>query len=293
MSKKRLGRGLDALLSAAADPIPAPEPAAGDASAGQPAGLKEVPVEKISRSRYQPRRDFDEEALAELAASIKAQGLMQPVVVRPRPGGTFELIAGERRWRAAQLAGMTHVPVVVKDASDEQASAMALIENIQREDLNPLEEAMALDRLREEFELTQQQIADTVGKSRVAVANLLRLLNLSPRVRDMLANGDLEMGHARAMLSLAPIDQERAALEVIERGLSVRQTEALVRKLQAPRSSAPRVPAKTPDTLTLERDLTEKVGAPVAIAQDGKGKGTVTIRFSSLEELDGVLAHIK
>lgn len=293
MSKKRLGRGLDALLSAAADPIPAPEPGAGDASASQPAGLKEVPVEKISRSRYQPRRDFDEEALAELAASIKAQGLMQPVVVRPRPGGTFELIAGERRWRAAQLAGMTHVPVVVKDASDEQASAMALIENIQREDLNPLEEAMALDRLREEFELTQQQIADTVGKSRVAVANLLRLLNLSPRVRDMLANGDLEMGHARAMLSLAPIDQERAALEVIERGLSVRQTEALVRKLQAPRSSPAKVPAKTPDTLTLERDLTEKVGAPVAIAQDGKGKGTVTIRFSSLEELDGVLAHIK
>lgn len=293
MSKKRLGRGLDALLSAAADPIPAREPGAGDAVAEPPTGLKEVPVEKISRSRYQPRRDFDDEALAELAASIKAQGLMQPVVVRPRPGGTFELIAGERRWRASQLAGMTHVPVVVKDASDEQASAMALIENIQREDLNPLEEAMALDRLREEFELTQQQIADTVGKSRVAVANLLRLLNLSPRVRDMLANGDLEMGHARAMLSLAPIDQERAALEVIERGLSVRQTEALVRKLQAPRPSPARVPAKTPDTLTLERDLTEKVGAPVAIAQDGKGKGTVTIRFSSLEELDGVLAHIK
>ncbi|MEM1231323.1 MAG: ParB/RepB/Spo0J family partition protein [Pseudomonadota bacterium] len=293
MSKKRLGRGLDALLSAATDPIPAPEPGT-QGGADAATGPREVPVEKITRSRFQPRRDFDDEALAELAASIKAQGLMQPVVVRPRPGGTFELIAGERRWRASQLAGMTHVPVVVKDANDEQASAMALIENIQREDLNPLEEAMALDRLREEFGLTQQQVAGTVGKSRVAVANLLRLLNLSPKVRDMLANGDLEMGHARALLSLAPLDQERAALEVIERSLSVRQTEALVRKLQAPKSSArPSAAGKSADTLVLERDLSEKIGAPVAIAQDAQGKGTLTIRFSTLAELDGVLAHIK
>ncbi len=286
MSKKRLGRGLDALLSAA-EPATPTEPELG-------ANLAEVAVEKISRSRFQPRRDFDEDALAELAASIKAQGLMQPVVVRPRPGGTYELIAGERRWRAAQLAGLTSVPVVLRDVNDEQASAMALIENIQREDLNPLEEAMALDRLREEFGLTQQQIADTVGKSRVAVANLLRLLNLSPRVRDMLANGDLEMGHARALLSLEPLDQERAALEVIERGLSVRQTEALVRKLQAPKAPPVAKPAgKSADILTLERDLSERVGAPVAITQDGGGKGALTIRYSSLEELDGVLSHIK
>ncbi|MFK7915494.1 MAG: ParB/RepB/Spo0J family partition protein [Pseudomonadales bacterium] len=290
MSKKRLGRGLDALLSAAA-----PEPAADEAgteTAG--ANLAEVPVEKISRSRFQPRREFDEEALAELAASIKAQGLMQRVVVRARPGGMFELIAGERRWRASQLAGLQAIPVVVKDATDEQASAMALIENIQREDLNPLEEAMALDRLREEFELTQQQIADTVGKSRVAVANLLRLLNLSPKVRTMLANGDLEMGHARALLSLESFDQERAALEVIERALSVRQTEALVRKMQAPKAPAPqKAAAKSGDILTLERDLSEKIGAPVAINQDGAGKGSLTIRYSSLEELEGVLNHLK
>lgn len=288
MSKKRLGRGLDALLSAAA-----PEPAAEhpDAAGGN---LAEVPVEKISRSRFQPRREFDEEALAELAASIKSQGLMQPVVVRARSGGMFELIAGERRWRASQLAGLQSIPVVVKEASDEQASAMALIENIQREDLNPLEEAMALDRLREEFELTQQQIADTVGKSRVAVANLLRLLNLSPKVRAMLANGDLEMGHARALLSLDPFDQERAALEVIERALSVRQTEALVRKMQAPKTSPASKPsAKSSDILTLERDLSEKIGAPVAINQDGAGKGSLTIRYTSLEELEGVLSHLK
>ncbi|MGI9324033.1 MAG: ParB/RepB/Spo0J family partition protein [Pseudomonadales bacterium] len=286
MSKKRLGRGLDALLSAA-EPVAPNEPEPG-------ADLAEVAVEKISRSRFQPRRDFDEDALAELAASIKAQGLMQPVIVRPRPGGMYELIAGERRWRAAQLAGLASVPVVLRDVNDEQASAMALIENIQREDLNPLEEAMALDRLREEFGLTQQQIADTVGKSRVAVANLLRLLNLSARVRDMLANGDLEMGHARALLSLQPLDQERAALEVIERGLSVRQTEALVRKLQAPKASPAAKPAgKSADVLTLERDLSERIGAPVAITQDGGGKGALTIRYSSLEELDGVLSHIK
>lgn len=290
MSKKRLGRGLDALLSAAT-----PELAADSADDSvNAANLAEVPVEKISRSRFQPRRDFDEEALAELAASIKAQGLMQPVVVRARAGGMYELIAGERRWRASQLAGLAAIPVVVKEASDEQASAMALIENIQREDLNPLEEAMALDRLRDEFELTQQQIADTVGKSRVAVANLLRLLNLSPKVRTMLANGDLEMGHARALLSLEPFDQERAALEVIERGLSVRQTEALVRKMQAPKApTSPKAAAKSPDILTLERELTDKIGAPVAINQDGAGKGSLTIRYSSLEELEGVLNHLK
>ncbi|MEM1434073.1 MAG: ParB/RepB/Spo0J family partition protein [Pseudomonadota bacterium] len=258
--------------------------------------LVDLDVSAIVRSQYQPRRDFDEAALDELAASIRAQGLMQPLVVRPRPGGRFELIAGERRWRAAQLAGLNKVPVLVREVDDRSAGAMALIENIQREDLNPLEEAMAFDRLKTEFGLTQQQIADTVGKSRAAVANLLRLLNLAPPVRELLANGDLEMGHARALLGLEPLDQERAATEVIEKGLSVRQAEALVRRLQvgSPRSAAGATGRPVDaDTAVLERELSDKLGAPVTINQNAKGRGELKIRFSSLDELEGVLAHLR
>ena len=289
MSRKRLGRGLDALLS-------------GDAGGAEasPAGEQgEVAVEAVVRGRYQPRREFSEESLQELAASIRAQGLMQPIVVRPRPQGGYELIAGERRWRAARMAGLTRIAAIIREVSDEQASAMALIENIQREDLNPLEEAFALQRLRDEFELTQQQVADAVGKSRVAVTNLLRLLNLAPPVRELLQRGDIEMGHARALLALPALDQERLARDVATKRLSVRQTENLVRQWQerAARAGAirrvnPRA-AKDPDTLRLEQELSDRIGAPVNIAHGSGGRGQLVIRYSSLDELDGILKHLR
>jgi len=286
VTRKRLGRGLDALLSGD-----------GSSKADVEGSIAEVAVDQILRGRYQPRRIFSEDSLQELAASIRAQGLMQPIVVRPRPQGGYELIAGERRWRAAQIAGLQRIPVVIKEVSDERASAMALIENIQREDLNPLEEAMALQRLKDEFELTQQQVADALGKSRVAVTNLLRLLNLAPAVRDMLEQGAIEMGHARALLTLDPTDQERLANDIATRQLSVRQAEALVRQLQtrAERRLEPAVAGarKDADTRRLERELSERVGAPVSISHGTAGKGQVVIRYSSLDELDGILKHIR
>jgi ParB family chromosome partitioning protein len=300
VSKKRLGRGLDALLSAQrSEPQPVPTDAAASAMPGTTAAesgraLDSVAVGEVVRSRYQPRLNFDEESLAELAASIRAQGLMQPIVVRPRPQGGYELIAGERRWRAAQLAGLSRIPAVVRDVTDEQASAMALIENIQREDLNPLEEAQALERLRDEFGLTQQQVADAVGKSRVAVTNLLRLLNLSAPVRQMLLEGQLEMGHARALLPLTPLDQERLARVVAAKQLSVRATESLVRARQQPAPEKRTSPAKDADTARLERELSDRVGAPVTIQMDAAGRGgKLVIGYTSLEELDGILAHLK
>ena len=301
MSKKRLGRGLDALLSAdraTREPVPtenAPEgsPGATAAETPRPAGLTEVAIDDVVASRYQPRRVFDEVALDELAASIRSQGLMQPVVLRTRPQGGYELIAGERRWRAARIAGLAHIPAVLREVTDEQASAMALIENIQREDLNPLEEAQALDRLKGEFGLTQQQVADAVGKSRVAVTNLLRLLTLSPPVRDMLLSGELEMGHARALLPLPALDQERLARVVATKGLSVRATEALVRDRHKPAKNTS-APVKDADTARLERELSDRIGAPVVIHQDHKGRGgKLTIGYSSLDELEGILAHLK
>ncbi len=253
-----------------------------------------VAITDIQRNPYQPRRHFDEVALNELAASIKAQGLMQPLVVRPRPSGGYELIAGERRLRACGLAGLDAVPVVVKEVTDQQALALALIENLQREDLKPLEEAEALHRLREEFGLTQQETADAIGKSREAVANLLRLLNLHPAVRRMLDGDALEMGHARALLSLPSADQAAAARQVVTKKLTVRQTEALVRRLlaggAANRASAA---AADVDTLALERELAEKISAPVSISHNAKGAGKVTIRFASLDELDSVLSRIR
>ena len=281
MARKPLGRGLEALLSdgGALDPEP---------SAGAPVALHE-----IHRNRYQPRRHFDEAALAELSRSIGAHGLMQPVVLRSRPQGGYELVAGERRLRAAGLAGLAAVPAIVREVSDEQAAAMALIENVQREDLKPLEEAAALRRLRDEFGLTQQAVADAVGKSREAVANLLRLLNLDPAVRELLDEGALEMGHARALLPLPPADQIAAAQQTVREGLNVRQTEALVRRLLASEASTRKKAAgKDADTLDLERRVTEKLGAPVSIAHDAKGAGRVTIRYSSLDELDGILGHL-
>lgn len=297
MSKKRLGRGLDALLSAerSAQPVSTEDtPTDSGATTGTGSALDTIAIAEVVRSRYQPRLAFDEESLAELAASIRAQGLMQPVVVRPRPQGGYELIAGERRWRAAELAGLSRIPAVIRDVSDEQASAMALIENIQREDLNPLEEAQALERLKDEFGLTQQQVADAVGKSRVAVTNLLRLLNLCAPVRQMLLAGELEMGHARALLPLSPLDQERLARVVATKALSVRATEALVRARQQPAREKSRAVQKDADTARLERELSDRVGAPVSIQMDaGNRGGRLVIAYSTLEELDGILAHLK
>ncbi|MEN9806779.1 MAG: hypothetical protein RL756_1299 [Pseudomonadota bacterium] len=284
MSKRRLGRGLDALLSGPDDTAAPPE-----------SGIAEIALDQIVRGRYQPRRIFTEESLNELAASIRAQGLMQPIVVRPRPQGGYELIAGERRWRAARIAGLDQIPAIVREVADDRASAMALIENIQRENLNPLEEALALQRLRDEFALTQQQVADAVGKSRVAVTNLLRLLNLPPAVRELLDQGVIEMGHARALLSLDPLEQERLAREIADRQLSVRQAENMVRELLAPKpETTPKEPGdRSADTRHLEQSLAERLGAPVSIQHKSGGSGQLVIRYSSLEELDGILAHIR
>ncbi len=283
MSNRRLGRGLSSLLSTA----PAPPPGA--------VGQTTVSLDDIHPSRYQPRRSFDEQPLAELAQSIRTQGLMQPVLLRPRPQGGYELVAGERRWRAAGLAGLEEVPAVIKEVSDQQASVMALIENMQREDLKPLDEAAGLQRLQEEFGLTQQQVADAVGKSRPAVANALRLLNLEAPVRDLLNDGALEMGHARALLPLPAGTQAAAAQTIVARGLSVRQAEALARRLlegggEGRGKQPPQ--AKDADTLALERSLTDRMGAPVSISHNTRGKGRVTISYASLDELDGILSRL-
>ena len=236
--------------------------------------------------------DMHEEALAELAASIKQQGVMQPIVIRPISSDRYEIIAGERRWRATQLAGLDTIPAVIKAVPDDAAIAMSLIENIQRENLNPIEEAVALKRLQDEFELTQQQVADAVGKSRTTVTNLLRLINLSLDARVMLERGDLEMGHARALLALNQDQQSQAARSVVGGGLSVRQTEALVRRLLAdpkPKSQE----QKSPDIRQLEQSLAEKLGASVSVQHSAKGSGKLVLKYSSLDELDGILAHIK
>jgi ParB family chromosome partitioning protein len=294
MAKKRgLGRGLDALLgSHQAARQTAPDTLAAAAGDGE---LKHLPVDLIQRGKYQPRRDMNPEALEELANSIRAQGVMQPIVVRPIAADRYEIIAGERRWRATQLAGLDTVPAVVRDVPDDTAVAMALIENIQREDLNPMEEAQALARLQKEFELTHQQIAEAVGKSRATVTNLLRLMSLRADVQRLLEHGDLEMGHARALLSLAPEQQASAAHAVVSKGLSVRQTEALVRRLQQEEKPGAGTGAARPDPdiHRLQETLAEKVGAPVLIQHGAKGKGRLVFSYNSLDELDGILAHIK
>ncbi len=294
MTKKRgLGRGLDALLgsdTSAAGDLGA-RSSTGDHKTDRSTHMREIPVDQVYAGKYQPRKNIKQESLEELAASIRVQGVIQPIVLRGKKSGGYEIIAGERRWRATLLAGLETIPAVITDVSDERAIAMALIENIQREDLNPLEESLALRRLQEEFELTQQQVADAVGKSRVTVTNLLRLLNLCSNVREMLADGLLEMGHARALLSLDAYEQEKLARKVISGGLSVRQTEALVRSRAAgDLKPAPRI--SDPDTQRLETELSEKIGAPVSVV-DKKGKGQVIIRYSSLEELDGILEHLR
>lgn len=290
MSSRRrgLGRGLDALLGEAAT-----------GTAGQDdAALTNLPLDQLESGRYQPRREFDPDALQALASSIRAQGVVQPIVVRPLPGDDqYEIIAGERRWRAAQLAGLSEIPAIVRDIPDEMAVAIALIENIQREDLNPLEEASALKRLTEEFGMTHQAIADAVGRSRVGVSNLLRLLDLSAAVKRHIEAGHLEMGHARALLTLDEATQGELAAQVVARGLSVRQTEALVRQHQKraekPADEAEPNPADDPDVRRLQQDLAERLGAEVQIDHGKKGKGRLVIRYHSLDELDGILAHIR
>ena len=255
--------------------------------------MKNIPVDLIQRGKYQPRTDMHEEALEELAASIKTQGVMQPIVIRPISSDKYEIIAGERRWRATQMAGLDTIPAIVKPVGDEAAIAMALIENIQRENLNPIEEAMALKRLQDEFELTQQEVADAVGKSRVTVTNLMRLIGLHIDVRKMLEHGDMEMGHARALLALPYERQTSAARVVSGKGLSVRQTEALVRRFIANKGASRKKKQPDPDIKSLEEKLAEKLGTKVMIQQSAKGKGTLAIKYSSLDELDGILAHIK
>ena len=291
--KLGLGRGLDALLGSgghdlAADDTAFAEPAAGDA-------ITKLPLDRIDRGRYQPRREFDPDSLRELADSIAAQGVIQPIVVRPIAGERFEIIAGERRWRAAQQTGLSQIPVVVRDVDEQTALAIALIENIQRDDLNPLEEAGALHRLLGEFGLTHQQVAEAVGKSRTTVTNLLRLLELEPPVKTLLDEGRIDMGHARALLGLKGSAQAEAARQVVARGLSVRETERLVRRMQTSAEETGPVtkPLLDPNIRRLQDDLTERLGAHVAIQHGGKGAGKLVIAYNSLDELDGILAHIR
>lgn len=300
VKRKGLGRGLDALLGGAGNQRPADVVRAATEAVEQVHSttldgvLKSLPVEFLQRGKYQPRRDMRQDALEELAESIKAQGVMQPIVVRAVAADKYEIIAGERRWRAAQLAGLDTIPAVIRDVSDEAAIAMALIENIQREDLNPMEEAFAVKRLQDEFELTQQEVADGLGKSRSAVANLLRLLNLTSEVRTMVEHGDLEMGHARCLLTLDNERQKDLARVIVSRGLSVRQAEALARKEQQDEKEHIKPDKRVDaDLKQLEDGLGEHVGVPVLVQHTAKGKGKLIFKYSNLDELDGILAHLK
>ncbi len=254
--------------------------------------LAEIDIDRIERGQFQPRQTFDQQALNELADSIRSHGVVQPVVLRPK-GDNFELVAGERRWRAAQLAGLDKIPAVVRAFEARSAAAIGLIENIQREDLNPLEEATALLRLSEEFELTHQQVADSVGRSRAAVTNLLRLLDLADRVKDQVNEGLLNMGHARALLALNREGQVETAAKVVKQGLSVRDTESLVRKTLAGESAdKSNSNERDPDIRRLEDEVSEKLGAAVNIKSGKKGAGQLVIHFHSADELDGILQHL-
>ena len=301
--KPTLGRGLADLLGqtrSVVTPGTADGDGAGAATAGRDEVLLRLPLDLLQRGRYQPRLDMRPESLAELVDSIRAQGVVQPIVVRPidspdeRGVQRYEIIAGERRWRAAQQAGLRDIPAVVRHVPDEAAIAMALIENIQREDLNPLEEARALERLISEFGLTHQQAADAVGRSRAAVSNLLRLLELPEEVCGRLAKRELEMGHARALLGLpARRQQIEVAALVVRKELSVRDTEALVRQMIQPRPRAAAEPVTVdPNIRRLQDDLSEKLGAAVAIEHSESGRGRLVVKYNSLDELDGILTHI-
>ncbi|WP_290650029.1 ParB/RepB/Spo0J family partition protein [Aquisalimonas sp.] len=283
-SKKRgLGRGLDALLGGADEAKP-----------DDHGFLRQLPVEWLERGEHQPRREMDPTALQELADSIRAQGVVQPLVVRPLEAERFEIIAGERRWRAAQLAGLASVPAIVRELTDEVAMAVALIENIQREDLNPMEEAVALRRLVEEFGMTHQAVSEAVGRSRASVSNLLRLLDLSPEVRERVQRGELEMGHARALAALPATQQAAIAARVAAKGLSVRATEALVRRaLAGVEENRSRMPSTDPDIRRLQDNLADRLGANVTIQQGRQGKGKLVIQYGSLDQLDGIIERIR
>jgi len=284
LKKRGLGRGLDALLTPA-KPAAAPTETVVES---QQSELQKLPVEWLKPGKYQPRKDMSQDALEELASSIRAQGVIQPIVVRPIADQQYEIIAGERRWRASQLAGLAEVPCILKPVADDAAVAIALIENIQREDLNAMEEAVALQRLLEEFELTHQQVADAVGKSRTTVTNLLRLNTLADEVKTLLEHGDIEMGHARALLALPLAQQAEAGRIIAAKQLTVRETENLVRRLLEPVAEKTPV-VKDPDVAALEQRLSDRFGAPVNINYNRKGKGELVINYSSLPELDGIL----
>jgi len=287
-SKRRgLGRGLDALLSS---------PVKQEQNNAQQSELQKLPIELLQPGKYQPRKDMSTEALEDLSRSIKSQGIIQPIVVRPIDENEqgikhYEIIAGERRWRAAQLAEIDIVPCIIKDVPDESAVAIALIENIQREDLNAMEEAVALYRLLSEFELTHQEVADAVGKSRTTVSNLLRLNSLTDEVKTLLEHGDIEMGHARALLALDDNLQAITARTVAAKELTVRETENLVKKTLAPEKKIIEK-NRDPDTISLEQHLSEKLGSAVSISHNNKGKGKLIINYSNLDELDGILTKI-
>ncbi len=285
MAKKPgLGRGLDMLLSSSSK----------NSNASKDSELKKLPVEKIHKGEYQPRLSIDPDALQELAESIKAQGLVQPVVVRRLDSGEYELIAGERRWRASQIAGLHEIPAIVRDIPDQAAAAMSLIENIQREDLNPLEEAIAMNRLIADFGLTHQQTAEAVGRSRSAVTNLLRLIELEEETKELLDSRQLDMGHARALLALKGIEQTATAILIAKKGMSVRETERLIKKMLSSEPKNDKKPAaKALEVQKLEENLSQKLGAKVAIQYNTKGKGKLVVEYNNLDELDGILEHIQ
>lgn len=284
--KRGLGKGLDALLTSNKAPA---STADNDIVITADSNLKYLPIEQLKPGKYQPRKDMSEDSLDELANSIKAQGIIQPIVVRQVDAFEYEIIAGERRWRASQRASLTEVPCIIKDVPDEAAVAIALIENIQREDLNAMEEAIALKRLMDEFQLTHQQTADAVGKSRAAVSNLLRLNQLNSEVKTMLEHGDLDMGHARALLALEGDAQTEVAKAVVAKELTVRETEAFVKDTLDPKPQKEKK-QKDPDVISLESRLSEQFGAKISIDYNEKGKGKLVINYTSLNELDGIIA---
>ena len=298
----KLGKDLDLLLGtptsrapkAAVETLGSEETDEGQTARPNPEGLRYLPLEKLQRGQFQPRRDFDDAALKELSESIQTHGVLQPIVVRALGPDRWEIVAGERRWRASQMAGQERIPALVRAVDDEATIAMALIENIQREDLNAVEEAQALHRLQVEFALSQREIAERVGKSRSVIANLLRLLTLEPVVKAQLETGELDTGHGKVLLALEGAEQIKAAKAVAKKGLSVRQTEALVKSIQrGGLENKSGADATDPDVARLERDLSDRLGSPVVITQ-GKGKsGKIVIRYSSLEELDGLLGRIR
>jgi len=287
--RRGLGRGLDALLTSNKE---IDDVAQSNLTSVDDSELQYLPIEQLQQGKYQPRKDMSAEALEDLSNSIRSQGIIQPIVVRNVSENTYEIIAGERRWRAAQIAEIDKIPCIIKNVEDEAAIAIALIENIQREDLNAMEEAIALERLLTEFELTHQEVANAVGKSRTTVSNLLRLNKLNEDVKTLLEHGDIEMGHARALLALEDDLQSNTARTVVAKDLTVRETEALIKKIQAPEKIVEET-VKDPDTKRLEQNLSEKFGSQITIAHNKKGKGKLIISYTNLDELDGIVARFR